>query len=113
MLGPSQAEMSVLEYLLRLNRIRTMIHTGLATEVGILPTAWHAVNLGFFVVVPRDCVGPTNKEHHAEAMSLLSRLAIVLDPSEIARPRPNVRDAERGIAPWSTSPNPGHARYWV
>ncbi len=73
-----------LEYLLRLHRIRTIIHTGLATEVGILPTAWHAVNLGFFVVVPRNCVGPMNKEHHAEAMSLLSRLTTVLDSSEIA-----------------------------
>ena len=41
---------------------------GLATEVGILPTAWHAVNLGFFVVVPRDCVGSMVKEHHAEAI---------------------------------------------
>jgi nicotinamidase-related amidase len=51
---------------------------------GILPTAWHAVNLGFFVVVPRDCVGPMNKAHHAEAMSLLSRLTLVRDSSEIA-----------------------------
>jgi nicotinamidase-related amidase len=73
-----------LEYLLRLHGIRTIIHTGIATEVGILPTAWHAVNLGFFVVVPRDCVGPMNKAHHAEAMSLLSRLTIVRDSSEIA-----------------------------
>jgi nicotinamidase-related amidase len=72
-----------LEYLLRLSRTRTIIHTGLATEVGILPTAWHAVNLGFFVVVPRDCVGAMNKQHHAEAMSFLSRLTIVRDSSEI------------------------------
>ena len=72
-----------LEYLLRTHRIRTIIHTGLATEVGILPTAWHAANLGFFVVVPRDCVGPMVKEHHAEAMSILSRLAIVRDSGEI------------------------------
>ena len=73
-----------LEYLLRTHGIRTIIHTGLATEVGILPTAWHAVNLGFFVVVPRDCVGPMIKAHHAEAMSLLSRLTIMRDSSEIA-----------------------------
>lgn len=73
-----------LEYLLRTHRIRTIIHTGLATEVGILPTAWHAANLGFFVVVPRDCVGPMNKAHHAEAMSILSRLTIMSDSSEIA-----------------------------
>jgi nicotinamidase-related amidase len=72
-----------LELLLRLHGIRTVIHTGLATDVGILPTAWHALHLGFFVVVVRDCVGPMIKEHHAEAMSLLSRLTIILDSSEI------------------------------
>ena len=74
-----------LEYLLRLYRIRTIIHTGLATEVGILPTAWHAVNLGFFVVVPRDCVGPMVKEHHAEAMSFLERLTLVRSSDEIVQ----------------------------
>jgi biuret amidohydrolase len=65
-----------LEYLLRLNRVRTIIHTGIATEVGILPTAWHALNLGFFVVVPEDCVGPMEPEHHEGAMAFLRRLAI-------------------------------------
>ena len=65
-----------LEYLLRLNGIRTIIHTGIATEVGILPTAWHALNMGFFVVVPEDCVGAMEPEHHGAAMSFLRRLAI-------------------------------------
>jgi nicotinamidase-related amidase len=72
-----------LEYLLRLHGIRTIIHTGLATEVGILPTAWHAVNLGFFVVVPRELVGPMNKQYHAEAMAFLERLTMVVNSSEI------------------------------
>jgi nicotinamidase-related amidase len=72
-----------LEYLLRTHGIRTIIHTGLATEVGILPTAWHAVNLGFFVVVPRDLVGPMVRDHHAEAMSILSRLTMVLDSGDV------------------------------
>jgi nicotinamidase-related amidase len=64
------------EYLLRINRIRTIVHTGIATEVGILPTAWHALNMGFYVVVPEDCVGPMQPEHHADAMAFLRRLAI-------------------------------------
>jgi nicotinamidase-related amidase len=67
---------TTLEYLLRLHRIRTIIHTGIATEVGILPTAWHAINLGFFVVVPEDCVGPMQKQYHEEAMAFLRRLAM-------------------------------------
>ncbi len=74
----------LLGYLLRPHGIPTFIHPGLATEAGILPTARHAVNLGFCVVVPRDRVGPMNKEHHAEAMSLPSRLTMVPYASEIA-----------------------------
>jgi ureidoacrylate peracid hydrolase len=72
-----------LEYLLRLNRIKTIIHTGIATEVGILPTAWHALNLGFFVVMPEDCVGAMQKQYHEDAMAFLRRLAIVTRSAEI------------------------------
>ena len=71
------------EYLLRINGIRTIVHTGIATEVGILPTAWHALNMGFFAVVPADCVDAMQKAHHAEAMAFLRRLAIVTRSSEI------------------------------
>jgi nicotinamidase-related amidase len=81
------------EYLLRINRIRTIVHTGIATEVGILPTAWHALNMGFFVVVPEDCVGAMEPQYHGEAMAFLRRLAIVTRSSEVeqawkAAPRP-------------------------
>ena len=74
-----------LEYLLRLHRVRTIIHTGIATEVGILPTAWHAINLGFFVVVPDDLVGPMQREYHDQAMAFLRRLTLVSHAEEIAR----------------------------
>jgi nicotinamidase-related amidase len=74
-----------LEYLLRLHRVRTIIHTGIATEVGILPTAWHAINLGFFVVVPEDLVGPMQKEYHQEAMAFLRRLTLVTQAEVIAK----------------------------
>jgi ureidoacrylate peracid hydrolase len=72
-----------LEYILRLNHIRTIVHTGIATEVGILPTAWHALNLGFFVIVPEDCVDAMEKRYHEEAMAFLRRLATVVRSSEI------------------------------
>lgn len=72
-----------LEYLLRLHRVRTIVHTGIATEVGILPTAWHAINLGFFVVVPADLVGPMQKEYHEEAMAFLRRLTLVTTSAQI------------------------------
>lgn len=72
-----------LELFLRLNRVRTIIHTGIATEVGILPTAWHALNVGFFPVVLEDCVGPMEPQHHDEAMRFLRRLAIPARSAEI------------------------------
>ena len=82
-----------LEMLLRLHRIRTIVHTGIATEVGILPTAWHALNIGLFAVVPEDCVGPMVKEYHEDAMRFLRRLAVatssngILDAWESGRPK--------------------------
>ena len=76
---------TTLEYLLRLHRIRTIIHTGIATEVGILPTAWHALNLGFFVVVPEDLVGPMQTQYHEGAMAFLRRLAIASRAEEIVK----------------------------
>jgi nicotinamidase-related amidase len=72
-----------LEVVLRLNRVRTLIHTGIATEVGILPTAWHALNVGFFPVVPEDCVGPMEPRYHDDAMRFLRRLAIPTGSGEI------------------------------
>jgi biuret amidohydrolase len=72
-----------LEVVLRLHRVRTLIHTGIATEVGILPTAWHAVNVGFFPVVPEDCVGPMEPQYHDDAMRFLRRLAIPTSSGEI------------------------------
>jgi nicotinamidase-related amidase len=72
-----------LELFLGMNRVRTLIHTGIATEVGILPTAWHALNAGFFPVVPEDCVGPMEPQHHDDAMRFLRRLAIPTRSPEI------------------------------
>ncbi|MEE9199101.1 MAG: isochorismatase family cysteine hydrolase [Dehalococcoidia bacterium] len=71
------------ELVLRSNAIRTIIHTGIATEVGILPTSWQAVSMGFFPVVPRDLVGSRVPEYHADAMKFMERLVWVVDSSEI------------------------------
>jgi nicotinamidase-related amidase len=96
-----------LEYLLRLHGIRAIIHTGIATEVGILPTAWHALNLGFFVVVPEDLVGPMQPEHHDAAMVVLRRLTLVTRASEITR----AWGSSTGRALLS-SPNPWSGWVW-
>ncbi len=73
------------EFLLRLYGIKTLIPTGIATEVGILPTSWHALNLGFSVVIPEDVVAAMQKEYHGEAMAFLKRLAMVTRSREIVK----------------------------
>lgn len=71
------------ELVLRSNSSKTIIHTGIATEIGILPTAWQAVSIGFFPIVPRDLVGPRQPQFHDDAMKFLERLVWVVDSSEI------------------------------
>ena len=39
--------------------------------------------MGFFVVVPEDCVGAMHPPYHAEAMAFLRRLAIVTRSADI------------------------------
>ena len=74
---------STFELILRSHGIKTFISTGVATEVGILPTAWTGTQLGFFPVIPRDLVGARVAELHEEAMKFMERLVWVMDSSEI------------------------------
>ena len=74
---------STFELILRSHGIKTFISTGVATEVGILPTAWTGTQLGFFPVIPRDLVGARVAELHNDAMKFMERLVWVTDSSEI------------------------------
>ena len=69
--------------MLRIHGIKTIIPTGPATEVGILPTYWYAVLVRFFPVVPRDLVSARVAEYHEDAMKFLERLVWVVDSPEI------------------------------
>ena len=71
------------ELLLRSHGIRTVISTGVATEVGILPTSWTGIQLGFFPVIPRDLVCSRQPELHEDAMKFMERLLWVVDSSDI------------------------------
>lgn len=65
--------------------IKTIIHVGISVWMGILPTALHASNLGFFTVLPEDCAASgESKELHEDAMRILRRrVTIVTTSSEI------------------------------
>jgi hypothetical protein len=49
--------------------------------------------MGFFVVVPEDCVGAMQPQYHGEAMAFLRRLAIVTRSADVvaAWPAPDPR----------------------
>lgn len=77
-----------LELLLRWNGIRTIVIAGVGAEVGILPTTFHAINLGFFVAAPADCIRGTAREWTGDAMKFIGGnehgpLALVQPSSDI------------------------------
>jgi hypothetical protein len=74
-----------LEHRLWLDGIRTSIHTGIATELGILPMAWHVIQLGFFAVVPEDLLGSMPSDFHHEAIACLRRLTLVTRAEDIVK----------------------------
>lgn len=83
---------TTLELILRWNRVRTIVIVGVGAEVGILPTTFHAINLGFFVVAPADCIRGTAREWTGDAMKFIGGNAH--GPLAIVQPSPNV------IAAW-------------
>lgn len=81
-----------LELVLRWSGVRTIVIAGVGAEVGILPTTFHAINLGFFVVAPPDCIRGTAREWTADAMKFIGGNAH--GPLAIVRPSSDV------IAAW-------------
>lgn len=61
------------DLMLRSNGIKTILIGGVATEGGVEGTARSARNLGYDVVVVRDCVGSRNRELHEMALKLMEQ----------------------------------------
>ena len=62
-----------LDLMLRSNGIRTILIGGVATEGGVEGTARSARNLGYDVVVLKDCVGSRSRELHELALKLMEQ----------------------------------------
>ena len=62
-----------LDLMLRSNGIKTILIGGVATEGGVEGTARSARNLGYDVVVLKDCVGSRNRELHELALKLMEQ----------------------------------------
>jgi nicotinamidase-related amidase len=61
------------DLMLRSNGVKTILISGVATEGGIEGTARSARNLGYDVVVLKDCVGSRNRELHELALKLMEQ----------------------------------------
>ena len=55
---------TALDNLLRRNGVRTAVVTGVSTNICVESTLREAFNLGYYVVVPGDCVASNNAELH-------------------------------------------------
>jgi nicotinamidase-related amidase len=61
------------DLMLRSNGVRTILLGGVATEGGIEGTARSARNLGYDIVVLKDCVGSRNRDLHELALKLMEQ----------------------------------------
>ena len=57
--------------MLRSNGIKTIMISGVATEGGVEGTAQSARNLGYDVVILKDCVGSRSRDMHEMALKLM------------------------------------------
>ena len=65
--------------------IKTMIFTGIATEVGVEHSARDAAARGFYPVVVTDCVSSMNQGAHQRSLANMDRLAILASSAEILK----------------------------
>jgi nicotinamidase-related amidase len=68
------------ENLMRNREIKTILFTGVATEMGIESSARDSRNRGFYTVVVEDCVSSSEEKFHQAALTTLRRVVIV-EPS--------------------------------
>jgi nicotinamidase-related amidase len=74
-----------LDLMLRNKGIKTVLIGGVATEGGVEGTARTGRNLGYYMVVLKDCSGSRNRELHDLALNLMERTQFdVASSKEIA-----------------------------
>jgi nicotinamidase-related amidase len=75
---------SGLDVFLRNTKVRTVVLTGVSVNIGVLGTAIEAVNRGYTVVVPTDCVAGDPPEYAEQALRYAMRnIAFLATRSEI------------------------------
>lgn len=75
-----------LDMYLRNTGVDTVILTGVSLNIAVLGTAIEAMNLGYWVVVPRDCVASDPPEYADHVLRYTMRnIALVTEAATIAR----------------------------
>lgn len=64
------------EQLMKNRNIKTLIFTGIATEIGVESSARDAANRGFYPVVASDCVSSMDKEAHGRSLENMKKMFI-------------------------------------
>jgi nicotinamidase-related amidase len=72
------------EWWLRKYGLKTLILAGAALETGIDGTARDALNLGYYTVIVRDCVGSPFRDTYEAALRSLERIFDIVNSDEIA-----------------------------
>lgn len=71
------------EWWLKKHGIKSIVLTGVNVATGISATAREAINLGYYAVVAKDCVGTFSQEDYDIAIASMERLFDVIDADEI------------------------------
>jgi nicotinamidase-related amidase len=71
------------ELMMKNRGVKSLIFTGIATEMGVELSARDAAARGFYPVVVTDCVSSMNREAHERSLANLARLTVTADSKEI------------------------------
>jgi nicotinamidase-related amidase len=71
------------ELMMKNRGVKSLIFTGIATEIGVEHSARDAAARGFYPVVVSDCVSSMNREGHERSLANLARVAMTADSKEI------------------------------
>jgi nicotinamidase-related amidase len=71
------------EYFMMNRDIKTILFSGISTEIGIASSARDASNRGFYTVVLSDCVSSPDKEIHDSALKVLQRICLLMPSADV------------------------------
>jgi nicotinamidase-related amidase len=71
------------ELMMKNRGVKSLIFTGIATEMGVELSARDAAARGFYPVIATDCVSSMNKDGHDRSLANLARLTTLANSQEI------------------------------